>query len=488
MFTSIRVRLTAWYAVAFALFELVFAVASYGFVARATGARVDEDLVRTASAVADALDTQQAFGAFPDAGVAAALRDFRLGDVAVAVLDRASGASVVTFELPASGQRPDWRRRFASPAPANFRAVLFAAPPAPALITLQTAGPPVRLYTMPYAFDGRALTVGVSQSLAPQQRTLADARTALAVGVPLMLAAAVVGGYALARRSLQPVATMTREAAHISAGTLHERLPVGDPRDELGRLAAVFNDLLGRLEEAFARQRRFVADASHELRTPVAIIAGETELALGREGRDAGALRAALATIGGETERLQQIVGDLFLLARADAGERPRAVEELYLADLVTSVTHAVRTLAARKGVTVAEHVDGDLPFRGDEGLLHRLLLNLVDNAIKFTPEGGHVTVTASERGGEYVIEVADSGPGIAPADQERVFERFFRAPATRPGNGAGSGAGLGLAIARWIAEAHGGRLELARSGAEGSTFAVTLPVPNEAPRELASA
>ncbi|HEY0776790.1 MAG TPA: HAMP domain-containing sensor histidine kinase, partial [Gemmatirosa sp.] len=360
--------------------------------------------------------------------------------------------------------------------------VLLAASPAPALVTLRTAGAPVRVYTSTYRFAGRELTVGVSQSLAPQQRTLADARTALAVGVPLMLVAAVVGGYALARRSLQPVATMTRQAAHISAGTLHERLPVADPRDELGRLAAVFNELLGRMEEAFARQRRFVADASHELRTPVAIIAGEAELALAREGRDADALRAALATIGGETGRLQQIVGDLFLLARADAGERPRAVEELYLADLVASVTHAVRTLAARKGVTVNEHVDGDLPFRGDEGLLHRLLLNLVDNAIKFTPAGGCVTVTAAQRGVAYVVQVADTGPGIAPEDQARVFERFFRAHSAEGAAGTGSGAGLGLAIARWIAEAHEGTLQLTHSGAEGSTFAVTLPAPNESP------
>ncbi len=187
-------------------------------------------------------------------------------------------------------------------------------------------------------------------------------------------------------------------------------------------------------------------------------------------------------TIGDETRRLQQIVGDLFLLARADAGERPRAVEELYLADLVAAVAHAVRTLAARKQITVTEHVDGDLPFRGDEGLLRRLLLNLVDNAIKFTPEGGRVDVTAAQRGAEYVIEVADTGPGVRPEDRARVFERFFRAPPAEAAVATGSGAGLGLAIARWIAEAHGGGLSLARSGDGGSSFAVTLPVPNAGP------
>lgn len=529
-FTSIRARLTAWYAAAFAVFELVFAVAGYGFVARATGARTDEDLRRTAAAVADALDAEQAaaqaFGAFPGRGVAAVVREFRLGDAAVAVLDRVTGAVVIAFEIPrggapvagppvdgpsVDGPSPGaaWRRRFAPPAPPDFRGVLVAAPPAPALATVRTAGAPVRLYTTPYLFEGHELTVGVSASLAAQQRTLAEARTALAVGAPLMLAAAVAGGYALARRSLRPVAAMTRRAAQISAGTLDARLPIADPRDELGRLAAVFNELLGRLEAAFAQQRRFVAEASHELRTPVAIIAGEAELALGRGARDAGELRAALAAVGQEAGRLQQIVGDLFLLARADAGERPRATEELYLADLVGEVAQAVRTLAARKAIRVVERVEGELPFRGDEGLLRRMLLNLLDNAIKYTPAGGAVTVTAARRrdatrpeaaaadaargdaarGDAYVIEVADTGPGIPPGERARVFERFFRGSARgrdaeergEARDASGAGAGLGLAIARWIAEAHGGRLTLARSGPEGSAFAVELPVPGDA-------
>ena len=474
-FASLRARLTAWYAGAFALFELAFALGGYGFVARATAARVDEDLRRTAGALVTALDAEQRAGALPGDAVETVIREFRLGDAAVAVLDRETGATALGFELPPGG--PGWRRRFAPPAPPNFRAVLAAAPPEPALATVPVAGrPEVRLLTTPYLFAGRPLTLGVSQSLAGRERTLGEARTALGIGAPLMLLAAVAGGYALARRGLRPLTTMTRQAARIGAGTLHERLPVADPRDEVGRLAAVFNDLLGRLEAAFDQQRRFVADASHELRTPVAIIAGEAELALGRDGRDAGELRAALATVGQEAGRLQGIVADLFLLARADAGERPRAVEELYLADLVGEVGQAVRTLAARKGIAVTERVDGDLPFRGDEALLRRLLLNLLDNAIKYTPVGGGVTVTAGRRGGEYVVEVADTGPGIPPEQQARVFERFYR------GGHDGGGAGLGLAIARWVAEAHGGAVALARSGPDGSAFAVTLPAPNAGP------
>ena len=496
MLTSIRARLTAWYAGAFALFELLFAMSGYAFVARAAGARIDEELARTAAAVAEALDEQQWLGVHPGRGVATVIGEFRLGDAAVAVFDRRGGTLAVAFTLPvaapSAGGRPAARARrarLAPPAPPDFRALLLAAPLEPALVTAATAGAPVRVYTAPYRYAGRSLTVGVSRSLAAQQRTLAEARTALAVGVPLMLLAAVLGGYALAHRGLAPLTAITRRAARISAGTLHERLPIADPRDELGRLAAVFNDLLGRLEAAFERQRRFVADASHELRTPVAIIAGEAELALGREERDAETLRAALLAVAQEAERLQQIVGDLFLLARADAGERPRLVEDLYLADLVTEVAQAVRTLAAHRAITLTERSEGDLPFRGDEGLLRRLLLNLLDNAIKYTPAGGAVHVTAIRRGASYVVEVSDTGMGVPPEQREGIFERFYRGERERgaadggvsDGTGgalARGGAGLGLAIARWIADAHGGTLALARTGPEGSTFALILPAP----------
>lgn len=472
MLHSVRARLTAWYAAVFALFELVFAVASYGFLARATGARVDEGLAETAGAVAQALAVERAAGAFPLAAVTTVMREFRLGGAAVAVLDRRSGVAVIAFEVERASA--DRRRRAELAAPPDFRRLLRAAPDVPALVTVDTRGAPVRVFTQPYRYAGRELVVGAAESLAPQRRTLGEARTALLVVAPLLLGFAAAGGYALARESLRPVAVMTGQAARIGAGTLHERVPVHNPRDELGQLAAVFNALLGRLQDAFERQRRFMADASHELRTPVSIIGGEAELALAREGRDAGELRAALTTIGEEAERLARIVADLFLLARADAGEQPVVREELYLADLAADAARAVRTLAARKGITVTVDADGDLPFRGDEGLLRRLVLNLLDNAIKYTPAGGQVTVTAAARDGHSVLEVADTGPGIPAEARAHIFDRFFR---VERGSGASAGAGLGLSIARWIAEAHGGRLELTRSDEGGSTFTVTLPV-----------
>ena len=476
MLHSIRARLTAWYAGAFAVFELVFALAFYGFVARTTMARVDEDLRDVARDVVRSLDAERRAGAFPGQAVVAALGEFRLGDPAVGILDRQSDNALFAYDVA-----PAPRGRYQRPVPAappHFGAILRAAPLAPAFVTVGEGDAAFRLLTVPYPFGRRLMVIGAAQSLAPQRRTLRETRTALAIGAPLMLLFAVAGGYALARQSLRPVASMTEQAARIGAGTLHERLPVANARDELGRLGTVFNGLLGRLEAAFDRQRRFMADASHELRTPVAIIGGEAELALAREDRSAPELRAALGTIDEEAARLTRIVEELFLLARADAGAQPLAREELYLADLVRDAVHHVRTLAARKRITVSCDARGDLPFRGDEGLLRRLVLNLLDNAIKYTPEGGRVTVTAERRVGDYAIEVADTGPGIPPEAQPRIFDRFFRAArGSADGSAAATGgAGLGLAIARWIAEAHGGRVELTRTGSEGSTFTVLLP------------
>ena len=471
MLQSIRARLTAWYAGALALFMVVFAVAGYAFVAQATGARIDEALRKTAGDVVRALDAEIARGVPGGVAILRVMRQFRLGDAAVAVLDLRSGAAVVAFETAPA--QADGAVRDAPPAPPRFGTVLETAPARPAFTTVSAgdgAASRMRVFTLPYLVDGHTVVIGAAQSLATQQRTLREARTALAIGAPLLLLLAVAGGYALARTSLSPVADMAERAARIGAGTLHERLPVGNPHDELGRLAAVFNELLGRLESAFDRQRRFMADASHELRTPVAIVGGEAELALARDDRSAGELRAALGTIGEEAATMRRMVEDLFLLARADAGEQRLEPTELYLADLAADAARSVRTLAARKGITVTHESQGDLPARGDEALLRRLVLNLLDNAIKYTPVGGRVTVVSERRGEWNVVEVTDTGPGIAPEIQPRIFDRFFRHER------AGGGAGLGLSIARWIAQVHGGRLELVRSDATGSTFAVELP------------
>ena len=233
--------------------------------------------------------------------------------------------------------------------------------------------------------------IGAAHSLRAQRRFLHEVELALTAGVPILLLLATGGGYLLARQSLQPVAHMTERAARIGAENLHERLPVERPGDELGRLATVLNELLGRVSTAFEQQRQLIADASHELRTPVAILSSEAELALSRE-RTPAEFRKALTAVHEEAGRLQHVVEDLFLLARANAGERLLVMEELYVGELAADCIEATRALAARKQIELHFEGDHDLPFRGDEALLRRLLVNLLDNAIKYTPAGAWCT------------------------------------------------------------------------------------------------
>jgi heavy metal sensor kinase len=336
-------------------------------------------------------------------------------------------------------------------------------------------GAELRVHALPLVVDRRRVIIGVTQWLRLRPRILAEARDALLVAIPLALLLAAAGGYLLARQGLRPVAAMGEQAERIGAATLHQRLPVAEPDDELGRLARVFNRLLERLDEAFDQQRRFMADASHELRTPVAVVRGEAEHALAAD-RAAPELRDALAVVRDEGRRMTRIVDDLFLLARADAGQQPLALAELYLDDLVADCVRAVRSLAAERRITLTCESDADLQLRGDEQLLRRLVLNLLDNALKYTPPGGRVAVTARAADGRHVVSVRDSGPGVPPEAQPRLFERFYRAGRSHAADAPhATGAGLGLAIARWIARAHGGDVRLARSGEDGSEFVVEL-------------
>ncbi|HWP02279.1 MAG TPA: HAMP domain-containing sensor histidine kinase, partial [Gemmatimonadaceae bacterium] len=284
-------------------------------------------------------------------------------------------------------------------------------------------------------------------------------------------------GYVLARASLRPVAQMTARAANIGASSLHERLPVVNPNDELGRLALVFNELLERLQRAFEEQRRFMADASHELRTPVAVISGESELALARSDRPLESLREALSVVRSESHRLRRIVDDLFLLAHGEEGMQAIKMEELYFGDVVEECVRSIQALATSQGISVELHCgDTDAAMMGDEGLLRRLVMNILDNAVKYTTPNGRVSVTLTVRDGHVHLDVTDTGVGIAPEDQPRIFERFYRGR-LRSASGAHEGAGLGLSIARWVARAHGGDVLLLHSSAQGSTFRADLPL-----------
>jgi heavy metal sensor kinase len=472
---SIRTRLSAWYAGAFALLLSLFALAGYAFLQHATQQRIDEYLAETAAAVAGAMEFERVSGKPFDTIKDVVLEEFRLQDIAVTVLDRQTNE----MSMPDLGvrRRSTPPRTHAAQQLPDLRTILARTKPGDPTTFATGMGDagPVRVVAYPYRLRGRSIVIGAARSLDSQEKTLREARYALGLGIPLILIVATAGGSLLARKSLEPVSAIAEQAARISATSLHERVAVPNPRDELGRLAAVLNDLLERLDRSFDEQRRLMADASHELRTPVAIISGEAALALSRDTRSIAELRDALERVRAESDRLKLIVDDLFLLARAESGDPIMVPREVYLGEVAADSVRAVRSLAERKQVALAFEGSEDLPFQGDEALLRRLFVNLLDNAIKYTPAGGDVTLSAERQNGDYVVTVADTGPGIPPEAQPHIFDRFYRSDRDRR-TSATSGAGLGLAIASWVAQTHGGSVALESSNSHGSRFAVRFP------------
>jgi two-component system OmpR family sensor kinase len=328
---------------------------------------------------------------------------------------------------------------------------------------------------------GATFTVTVNESTADIQHDLANLRRVLYLSVPIFILLCAVSGYVLARKSLQPVAEMAYAVERISSANLDERLPVSHRSDEFGRLGDTFNSLLDRLERSFADQQRFMADASHELRTPLSVAITAVQVALQNPERNEAEFRDALSVVEEQLRRLKRIVEDMFILAQADAGAYQPYLAPVYLSDITDEALRAARILAARKNIEVSEEKDGpDLEFHGDEGLLRQLMLILLDNAVKYTPEGGHVGLRVRQRTGAYEIEVSDDGPGISDSEQKLIFDRFYRTDKARSRRnpGAGGGAGLGLAIARWIAELHSGSISVS-SSPSGTTFCVWLPRPH---------
>jgi heavy metal sensor kinase len=323
------------------------------------------------------------------------------------------------------------------------------------------------------ARGGVTYLVVVGTSLESTDEELESLREIVGSVIPLVLVLAGFGGWVLARKGLAPVALMASRARRLGAEDLSTRLPVVNPRDELGQLAVAFNDLLDRLEASLTQQRTFMADASHELRTPITVARTAAAVALQRAHRDESEYREALAIVELQSTRLSRIVEDLFTLARADAGSYPIRSAPMYLDETFEEVVRGARVIAGTRRIAVAFDAVESASFTGDEDLLRRLLTNLLDNAIRHAPEGATVTVTLRPDGDAYVLWVANPGPPIPPDARPHLFERFYRAdPARRPDDG---GAGLGLALARWVARVHGGDVTLVASDETATTFAATL-------------
>lgn len=318
------------------------------------------------------------------------------------------------------------------------------------------------------------LLLQVAADHAHAQRTLARLRTALVAGIAVIMLLAGAIGSSVAREALLPISKMVDTARAIALSKGFSRRIQGISRnDELGRLAATFNEMLASLEEAYNVQKRFVADASHELRTPLSIIQGNIEL-LRRPVVLTEAERAEiLETIHGETQRMSRLIDDLLSLARADAGVEIRRAE-VELDALVMEAARAGR-IRARETHTVKVAALEPVKVTGDRDRLKQLLLILLDNALTYTPAGGSVTLGLRAEGNQAVLTVADTGIGIAPEDLPHIFERFYRADKAR--SRAQGGTGLGLAIARWIVEKHGGHIDVTSEPGRGSVFSVHLPL-----------
>jgi heavy metal sensor kinase len=337
----------------------------------------------------------------------------------------------------------------------------------------------VRMLIAPYTIDDLPVVLRVVRSEEPLRHDLRELLLVLGLGLPLALGLAAFGGFALARRALRPVGDMAERARTISADHLGRRLPVDDPEGELGQLAIVFNDTLARLERSFTELRRFTADASHELRTPLTAIRSVGEVGL-RGHRDDHAYRDIIGSMLEEADRLTRLVDTLLLLSRADAGAIRLHLERVDLRALADEATVQLEVLAEEKRQVLSVEASARIEVIADPIILRQALLNLLDNAIKHSPDGGHIRVLVGQRAGIPLIEVVDNGPGIAPEHREAIFQRFYRVDPARSRNAGG--AGLGLCIARWAVELHGGRIELESEEGKGSTFRIVCAAsPQEA-------
>jgi two-component system, OmpR family, sensor kinase len=451
---SIRARLTLWYTVVLSAVLLVLGVGLYVAESHIRLSQLDDELGRgclsAANLVVKELDegadlltaAQEAQEDFPAQG-----RVFGVYDVQGALLTHRPVAGLAALTAADMATSVSHSRSLAA-TPGDWR-----------------------VHAQRYEHAGRRFYVAGAQPLDALQREREILGRTLTIGIPLALVLAGAGGWLIARRALAPVGLMASQARQISDRTPGFRLTVSNPHDEIGVLARAFNELLGRLERTLQDQRRFMADASHELRTPVSVARTVTDVTLGQP-RSADEYREALVTIASQTRRLARMVDDMFTLARADAGALTPEPTAFYIDELLAECVSDVGVLAREKGVDVQAQGAQEIGFRGDERLLRQMFLNLLHNAVCHTPSGGRVDVRLAVTASALEVEVADTGCGIPPDERERIFERFVRLNGAR---GLQGGAGLGLAITRSIAGVHGGTVA-ARSETTGSTFVVRLP------------
>jgi heavy metal sensor kinase len=458
---SIRFRLTAWYTAVLTLALLLFGVLSWVAVREVLMHAVDEELEDRVAGVRRFMDNQIASLSVEE------IRDeFKEHSVL--------GPGGDLFQVcDAQGV---WLYRSASLEEADVPIERPAALAKSGLSqTLMVRGVSVRFLSRPVTVLNKPYTIQVAALTGEIEEGLARFRWTLVLLIPAVLVIAAAGGWWMSRRALAPVDEITATARSIGERSLSQRLPVPGTNDELERLSVTLNQMLERIERAFRRVTEFTADASHELRTPIALMRTTAELAL-RKQRSEGDYRGALEEILDEAERTTGLIENLLTLARADAGKAQMERSPVDAASLLLEAGEQARKLAAQKGICFAHPpLDPGPRILGDAGALRRLLLIVLDNAVKYTPPGGSVTLAARAEGQRLHIEVRDSGIGIAAAELPQIFERFYRADKSRSRDSGG--AGLGLSLAKWITDAHGGEIFVESAIDKGSVFRLIFPL-----------
>jgi two-component system OmpR family sensor kinase len=454
---SIRLRLTLWYVGLLGAVLILFGLVLYSVLARSMMNEVDGTIQTRAQQVTSSIEVDPVLLSLRGVVILPPVDPFASTGVFVQVTDR-EGEIVARSENLAD--------RLLPLEPARRRRILQGQAE---VYTLQAGETRLRIFTAPLPVGTQFVgVIQVAASLYEMDATLQRLAYVLAGGIGLALLVAAIFGALLARAALRPIDEITRTALHIThTDDLSRRLERVGPHDEVGRLAATFNEMLARLENLFHTQQRFIADVSHELRTPLTTIRGNVDLLRRLNRVDQNSLRA----IEHEADRMARLVADLLLLAQADAGVKLEK-EPVELDTLLLEVYRQACLLANEVAVTLG-HEDQAVVL-GDADRLKQLLLNLVENALKYTPPGGEVTLSLHRENGWVRVAVADTGIGIPAEDLPHIFERFYRVDKARSREKGGTG--LGLSIAQWIAHVHEGRIEVESEVGRGSTFTIWLP------------
>jgi heavy metal sensor kinase len=451
---SIRVRLTGWYSIVLFLMLVVYATATFLAVRHEFYEQFDDQLHED-------LETAEHFLApAPDGRIVWwGARFHEAND------DEDRGIEVWS----ASGEAIERSEAAAALPPAVLAEVTAAH-----YETVRSDGRRWRTLTRRSTVGGRAVVLRVSRSEERLRTQLWEILVVLVLGLPLVVALAGIGGYALARRALAPMDQLATEARRITADRLHERLSAANHHDEIGRLAAVINDTFARLESSFEQLRRFTADASHELRTPLSVIRGVGEAGLA-ETRTPAEYKEAIGSMLEEVDRLTNLVDTLLRLSRGDAGTVRLSRESVDLGQLTRDVVASLGILAEERAQELTVDAVDAIMVSADRLVLREAITNVVDNAIKYGPRTSTVSIRVRAEGNQAVLTVADEGPGIAAHHRARIFDRFFRIDEARSRDRGGTG--LGLALAKWAVEVNGGDISVEGGEKRGAVFRIVLPL-----------